>query len=101
MSKKKKNTARAEPAKTRSVVWLTDSAGFDSLECKGYTSLAHSPEVMTAVDTIARLVGAMTIYLMRNTDQGQGRTLSRGLCARCTSRGMEMPLYGLALRAAI
>ena len=76
MSKKKKNTARAEPAKTRSVVWLTDSAGFDSLECKGYTSLAHSPEVMTAVDTIARLVGAMTIYLMRNTDQGDVREIN-------------------------
>lgn len=53
--------------------YLTDSAHFDTLECRGYTTLAHSPEVSTAVDTIARLIGAMTIQLLRNTEAGDVR----------------------------
>ena len=57
----------------RSLVWLTDQVGFDSLECAGYTSLDRNPEVLTAVDTIARLVGAMTIHLMQHTDAGDVR----------------------------
>lgn len=57
----------------RSLVGLVDATGFDSLECCGYTSLAKNPEIMTGVDTIARLVGAMTIHLMRNTPEGDVR----------------------------
>ena len=73
---KQRTKARAEPAKTRSMVWLTDPKTYDTLECRGYVSLAHSPEVATAVDTIARLIGAMTIHLMRNTDRGDVREVN-------------------------
>lgn len=73
--KKSKKAARADPNR-RSLIWMTDAAGFDSLECKGYTTLSHSPEVVTAVDAIARLVGAMTIHLMQNTDRGDVRVVN-------------------------
>lgn len=74
MSKRRtRPQARAEPTQKRSAAWLCSSDAFDTLTCQGYTSLAHNPEISAGVDTIARLIGSMTIQLMRNTAEGDVR----------------------------
>ena len=74
MSKRKRSRpqARAEPQK-RSAAWLCSPDAFETLTCQGYTSLAHNPEIAAGVDTIARLIGSMTIQLMENQPDGDVR----------------------------
>ena len=74
MSKKKANRSRADPGQKRSSgAWLCSPEAFDTLTCAGYTSLANNPEIAAGVDTIARLIGSMTIHLMENQDGGDVR----------------------------
>lgn len=74
MSRKKRTrpAPRDEPRK-RSAAWLCTPAAYDTLTCQGYTSLDHNPEIAAGVDTIARLVGSMTIHLMENQADGDVR----------------------------
>lgn len=72
--KKKRSKTRAEPS-TPTMAWLCETDAYDILTCPGYTNLAYNPEIISGVDAIARLVGSMTIHLMRNTDNGDVRVV--------------------------
>lgn len=78
MSKKRKGPARvrADPApqtNQKSVAWLCSPDAYEILTCNGYTSLAHNPEISAGINTVASLMGSMTIHLMENTERGDVR----------------------------
>lgn len=69
----KRVTARAKEQRCSGIVMM--DAG-ETLCVPGYTSLDKCPEIMTAVRTIARIIGSITIHIMKNGQNGDERIVN-------------------------
>ena len=69
----KRVTARAKEQRCSGIVMM--DAG-ETLCVPGYTSLDKCPEIMTAVRTIARIIGSITIHIMKNGPSGDERIIN-------------------------
>ena len=58
---------------TSSKIGYFMSSDTENILVSGYTKLSDSPEVVTAINTVADLVSNMTIQLMKNADKGDTR----------------------------
>ncbi|MDO4564835.1 MAG: phage portal protein [Clostridia bacterium] len=60
----------------RNSATLALTAPVDALAPKGYRALSTCPEIQTAIDQIADIIGTMTVHLMANTKEGDVRIVN-------------------------
>lgn len=68
-----KRSTEQQPTATSNKIGYFMSSDAENILVSGYTKLSDSPEVVTAINTIADLVSNMTIQLMKNGDRGDTR----------------------------
>lgn len=51
----------------------------DELDCSGYTSLDQDPTIVTACQSVARMVGLVSWHIMENTENGGDRRIKNEL----------------------
>ena len=57
----------------RAVVQVVTGSDYEDLICSDYVALDHCPEIVAGCETIAELIGNMTIHLIANTEKGDRR----------------------------
>ena len=87
-----KNAASTQKRSGSDLLGLYLGGNLDDLSVCGYTSLLQSPDVAAAISPAAEIIGSTTIYLMRNTDNGDVRVKN------ALSRFLDVTPYALGTR---